>query len=108
MVIANERRFVSALIVPNYKALEDVARAQGLVFGSNASLCRLPQIMALMQERIDTLQQEFASYEKIKVFRLLPEPLTMERGELTNTLKVKRPVVNQNYADLIDEMYRES
>lgn len=108
VVIANERRFVSALIVPNYKALEDVARAQGLVFGSNASLCRLPQIMALMQERIDTLQQEFASYEKIKVFRLLPEPLTMERGELTNTLKVKRPVVNQNYADLIDEMYRES
>lgn len=105
VIIANERRFVSALIVPNYKALEDIARSKNLVFGSSASLCKLPEIVAFMQERIETLQQEFASYEKIKAFRLLPEPLTMERGELTNTLKVKRPVVNQNYATLIDEMY---
>lgn len=105
VIIANERRFVSALIVPNYKALEDFARANSLVFGSNESLCRLPQVVAFMKDRIDTLQQEFASYEKIKAFQLLPEPLTMERGELTNTLKVKRAVVNQNYADLINAMY---
>ena len=58
--------------------------------------------------RIDTLQQEFAHYEQVKRITLLPEPFSMEKGELTNTLKIKRNVVNQNYAGVIDEMYKEN
>ena len=57
--------------------------------------------------RIDTLQQEFAHYEQVKKITVLPAPFSLEKGELTNTLKIKRPVVNQNYAAEIDAMYEE-
>lgn len=63
--------------------------------------------MALFRARIETLQQQFADYEHIKRFTLLAEPFSMERGELTNTLKLKRAVVAQNYAGVIDKMYAE-
>lgn len=66
-----------------------------------------PEIKELFQMRIDTLQQEFAHYEQIKRFTLLPEPFSMEKGELTNTLKIKRPVLMKNYAAEIEEMYKE-
>ena len=58
-----------------------------------------------LAERIETLQQDLAAYEKIKRFVLLPNPFTMESGELTNTLKIKRRVVYERYADLIERMY---
>ena len=61
----------------------------------------------MFTERIDTLQQSLASYEKIKRFTLLPHHFTMEAGELTNTLKIKRAVLNKNYAKEIEEMYKE-
>ena len=58
-------------------------------------------------DRIETLQQEFAHYEQVKRITLLPEPFSLERGELTNTLKVKRGVLNENYAKEIEKMYEE-
>ena len=61
----------------------------------------------MLTERIETLQQQLANYEKIKRFVLLPKPFTMESGELTNTLKIKRAVLNKNYAEQIEEMYKE-
>ena len=61
----------------------------------------------MIAERIETLQQQLANYEKIKRFVLLPKPFTMESGELTNTLKIKRAVLNKNYAEQIEEMYKE-
>ena len=66
-----------------------------------------PEIIDLFKERIDTLQQQFAHYEQIKRFTLLPHPFSMERGELTNTLKIKRNVLNKNYAAEIEKMYEE-
>ena len=66
-----------------------------------------PKIVGLFRARIETLQQQFAHYEQIKRFTLLPEPFSMERGELTNTLKLKRAVVAQNYSELIEKMYEE-
>ena len=60
-----------------------------------------------MKERIDTLQQQFAHYEQVKRFTLLPEPFSMARGELTNTLKIKRSALNKNYAEEINKMYEE-
>ena len=65
------------------------------------------EIQELFRMRIDTLQQEFEHYEQIKKFTLLPEPFSMEKGELTNTLKIKRPVLMKNYAELIEKMYEE-
>ena len=66
-----------------------------------------PEIIRLFQARIDTLQQQFAHYEQIKRFTLLQEPFSMERGELTNTLKIKRSVLLKNYAKEIEKMYEE-
>ena len=107
VVIAEGRKFVSALIIPQYDLLREIAAEKGLDCRTNAELCSHPEIVRFMKYRIDTMQQEFAHYEQVKKITLLPEPLSVERGELTNTLKVRRPVLNENYRDLIDKMYEE-
>ncbi len=106
-IIADQRKFVSALIVPVYHLLEKYAEKHNIPFASREELCANPLIHEMLEERIDTLQQQLASYEKIKRFTLMPEAFTMAKGELTNTLKLKRRVVNENYKDIIDKMYEE-
>ncbi len=107
VIIANERKFVSALIVPNYELLKEFAVKYKIEYKDMTDLCKHPDMIKMVQFRIDTLQQEFAHYEQVKRITLLPEPFSMERGELTNTLKIKRPVVNQNYSVEIEAMYAE-
>lgn len=107
VIIADRRKFVSALIVPEYNILQDFARRHKIAFETVEDLCKNPDIIKMLLFRIDTLQQEFAHYEQVKRITLLPEPFSMEKGELTNTLKIKRPVVNQNYAAEIEAMYEE-
>ncbi len=104
-VIGDQRKFVSALIVPDYAALREYAKANGIEFISDEALLKDPRINEMMADRIARLTEKFASFERIKRFTLLPQPFTMETGELTNTLKVRRPVINTRYADLIDRMY---
>ena len=106
-IIADERKFVAALIVPDYKLVEKYAADKGIQYTSMAELLKNDAIMELFKERIDTLQQQFAHYEQIKKFTLLPEPFSMAKGELTNTLKIKRSVLNKNYAAEIEAMYAE-
>lgn len=107
VIIADMRKFVSALIIPDYRALEQLAAERHIAYASRAELCANQQVVGILMERIDTLQQEFAHYERIKRITLLPEPFSMERGELTNTLKIKRPVINVNYKEQIEAMYNE-
>ncbi|WP_418697226.1 AMP-dependent synthetase/ligase [Bacteroides sp.] len=106
-IIADERKFVSALIVPVYGFVEDYAREKGIEYNSMEELLQHPKVQALFRARIDTLQQQFAHYEQVKRFTLLTEPFSMERGELTNTLKLKRSIVAKNYKEQIDRMYEE-
>ena len=106
-IIADQRKFVSALIVPVYGLVKNYAKEKGLEYKDMADLLQHPKVQALFRARIDTLQQQFANYEQVKRFTLLPEPFNMERGELTNTLKLKRSVVSKNYKELIDKMYEE-
>ena len=106
-VIADRRKFVSALIIPDYALLEEYAAKHGIAYGSREELCADAQIHEMMAERIETLQQQFASYEKIKRFTLLPRHFTIEHGELTNTLKIRRKVLDKNYAAEIEKMYEE-
>lgn len=106
-IIADQRKFVSALIVPVYGYVKDYAREKGIDYKDMTDLLQHSKIQALFRARIETLQQQFAHYEQIKRFTLLPEPFSMERGELTNTLKLKRPAVSRNYKELIDAMYEE-
>lgn len=106
-VIADERKFVSALIVPAYPMLEEFAREYNIPFENRKDLCTNEKIIKMLHERIATLQQGLAGYEQVKRFTLLTEPFTMENGELTNTLKTRRSVIARNYAGVIEEMYKE-
>lgn len=106
-IIADQRKFVSALIVPVYPLVEAYAREKGIAYNTLDELLQHPKIQALFRARIDTLQQTFAHYEQVKHFTLLPKPFSMERGELTNTLKLRRSVVAKNYKEVIDKMYTE-
>jgi len=106
-IIADQRKFVSALIIPVYPLLEEYAREHKIAFENREQLCADKQINEMMKERIDTLQQQLAHYEQIKRFTLLPHHFSIERGELTNTLKIKRRVLNENYKAEIEKMYEE-
>jgi len=106
-VIADERKFVSALIIPEFRLIENWATERGISFESREDLCKNEEVNKMMAERIETLQQGLAHYEQIKRFTLLPHHFSMERGELTNTLKMKRPVIAVNYKKEIDKMYEE-
>ena len=105
IVIADDRKFVSALIVPNYAALEEFAKKQNIKYNEKEELLTNVEILRMLDGRIELKQAGFASFEKIKKYRLLAEPFTMENGELTNTLKLRRKVIAENYKDLIDSMY---
>lgn len=104
-VVADKRKFVSALIVPEFRALEQYAADHNIKFDSREDLCQNPQVNAMIKERIDTLQQQMASYEQIKRFTLIAHHFSMESGELTNTLKLRRSVIDKNFKDVIDKMY---
>ena len=106
-VIADQRKFVSALIVPEFRLVEDWAREHHIAFGSREDLCANEQVKKMLQERINTLQQQLAYYEQIKRITLLPHHFSMESDELTNTLKIRRPIINKNYQAEIDKMYEE-
>ncbi|WP_077197043.1 AMP-dependent synthetase/ligase [Prevotella ihumii] len=106
-VIADQRKYVTALIVPEFSFLEDWAKDNGVKFDKRADLCTNKKVIKMMKERIETLQQLLAPYEQIKKFTLLEHHFTAERGELTNTLKLRRGEVNKNYKDVIEKMYEE-
>ena len=106
-IIADRRKFVSALIVPAYGQVKKYAESHHIDYTSMEDLLKKSEIIELFRTRIDTLQQEFAHYEQIKRFTLLPQPFSLERGELTNTLKVKRAVLLKNYAAEIEKMYED-
>lgn len=104
-VIADQRKFVSALVVPEYSVLEAWAKEHGIAFADREELCKNKEVRAMMAERIETLQQSLAHYEQIKRFTLLPHHFSMKNGEMTDTLKMRRPVIYKNYKDIIDKMY---
>lgn len=107
VVVAEQRKFVSALVIPQYKLLKELSMEYGVCCESNEELCANERVVRFMMYRIDTLQQEFAHYEQIKKITLLPEPLSIEKGELTDTLKVRRDVLYRNYREQIENMYKE-
>ena len=107
-IIADQRKFVSALIIPEYRLLEDYARKNNIPFESREDLCANDKIHSMIWNRIETLQQPLAHYEQVKRFTLVPHHFSMENGELTNTLKLKRRVINENYKAEIDKMYEEN
>ena len=106
-VIADQRKFVSALVVPEFRLVEDWAREHHIPFSGREELCANEKVQKMLVERVKILQQHLAYYEQIKRITLLPHHFSMEAGELTNTLKIRRPVINKNYKAEIDKMYEE-
>ncbi len=105
LLIGEKRKFISALIVPDFEVLKSYAQKHDINVNGNEELITNPAIIELFQKEIDERQKYFSDYEKIRKFRLLPKAFTIEDGYLTPTLKIKRRVVEQEYADLIEEMY---
>lgn len=107
-VIADKHKFVSALIVPDFQVLESYAQKKGIVYKDRRELVEKEEIVRLFQSNIEECQQHFASFEKIKRFTLLTHPFSMESGELTDTLKLRRNVIATHYAEEIAKMYEET
>jgi len=105
IIIGDQRKYVSALIIPAYDELKKYAAEQGIQMENMQDLCRNQTIVELYEARIKSMQNEFANYEQIKRFTLLPEPFTIDSGELTNTLKMRRMFIVEKYKGIIDKMY---
>ncbi len=105
VAIGDDRKFISALVVPNFPALEEWAREQGLTYTNRDELVALPRVHALYQQRIETGNQQLAQYERVKKFHIMPAEFTQATGEVTATLKTRRKFVNQKYATIIDQIY---
>ncbi len=107
VVIGEGRKYLSALIIPNFSELISYAKNQGIPFDDKADLIRKPEIVSFFDEKIKTLMKDYARVEQIRKFTLLPREFSIESGELTPTLKIKRKIINQNFAGEIEAMYKE-
>lgn len=104
-VIGDQRKYVTAIIIPAYEALKEYAAQKQIRYKNLEELVKNQSIHKLIQERISVLQANFARFEQIKRFTLLPRAFSMETGELTNTLKIRRPMINKLYRAEIEAMY---
>jgi len=104
-VIGNERNYVTAIIAPCIPEIESYAKKSKIQYQNVDELLNSPLIYELIENRITDLQKGMANYEMIKRFTLIPKSFTIETGELTNTLKIRRAIIMQKYKLLIDEMY---
>ena len=107
VLIGAERKFPAALIVPMWEQLESYCKLKGIEVKSRREMCEHPRIVDLMQRQIERLTPNLARYEKIKKVALLENEFTIESGELTPTLKVKRRVIDEKYRDVIEKLYAE-
>ncbi|MGZ7046230.1 MAG: AMP-dependent synthetase/ligase, partial [Candidatus Aminicenantales bacterium] len=107
VVVGEGRRFISALIVPDFGRLEAHARANNILFRDRAELCGRPDIVDFMLAEVNRSTPDLASYERVKKIALLDCDFDIASGEITPTLKVRRAIVEEKYKDLIDSLYRE-
>jgi long-chain acyl-CoA synthetase len=105
VLIGNERKFPAALIVPAWERVESYAQLKGIKWSTHADLCHHPRVIDLFERQVATLTPDLAQYERVKKIALLENELTIESGELTPTLKVKRRVIDERYRDVIEQLY---
>ncbi|MBD5309938.1 MAG: long-chain fatty acid--CoA ligase [Bacteroides sp.] len=104
-VIGDQRKFVTALVVPNLSQLRRWAEEKGIDYSDTEKFVSQPEVVKFVMEQIDSVQADVASYEKIKRITLLPNHFSIMHGEVTNTMKVRRPIVAKRYAKEIEAMY---
>jgi long-chain acyl-CoA synthetase len=108
VLVGDGRKFPAALIVPNFEMLSSYAHLKELDINTPAEFWTHPRILDLFKRQIEASTPTLAQFEKVKSFALLERELTVEQGELTPTLKVKRRVIDERYRDVIDRIYREA
>lgn len=108
VLIGNGRKFPAALIVPDWERVESYAELKGLNTRDHAQLCRNPRVIDLFERQVAALTTDLANYERVKKIALLEHELTIEGGELTPTMKVKRRIVDEKYQNVIDAIYAEA
>lgn len=104
-VIGDRRKYVTAIIIPAFEALKEYAAKKKIQYRSIEELVKNSDIVKMLSDRIDELQRDFASWQQIKKITVLPKAFSMETGELTNTLKVRRSIINKLYKNEIEAMY---
>jgi long-chain acyl-CoA synthetase len=107
VLIGDGRMYCTALVVPEFETLREFANKEGISFSNDHELVTHESVRRLFQQEIDQLQRDLPNFERVRRFQLLPVPLTVEDGEITPTLKVRRKVVEQKYAHLIEKMYED-
>ncbi len=107
VVVGNSRKFVSALIVPDFEKLEAYAKAHGIAFKDRAELSRRPEVAAFLLDEVNRMTPALASYERIKRIAVLDREFDLDMGEVTPTLKVRRNIVERKYADIIESIYKD-
>lgn len=105
MVIGENQKFVGALIVPSFDFLNEWAEENNVKHSTKEELVKAPEVLSLLQKEIDILNQEFGKVEQIKKFELLSDEWTIESGEMTPTMKVKRKIIKEKYKNLINDIY---
>lgn len=105
IVVGNERMYVSALIVPLKDELTSLAKKNNFPGDEYSDLLKNKEFLKLLQKQINMSQSDLSSHEKVKRFTLIEEPFSIETGEMTPTMKIKRKVVEEKYNDLIEAMY---
>jgi long-chain acyl-CoA synthetase len=107
MVVGAEKKFPAALIVPSFANLQEWCKLHNITVNSNEEMTKHPKVIQKIQEEVDKANESLAQFEKVKKFVLLPKEWTVESGELTPSLKMKRRVILENYKDLIESLYIE-
>jgi len=107
-VLGDKRKFIVGLIFPNFKNLELYAQKQEIPFNSRKELLENAKIREAFDSKIQAIQKDFAEYEKVKYFALIPDEISLDGGELTPTLKMKRRILLEKYKNEIEQMYQKS
>ena len=106
VLIGDRRMFLSALIVPDFDAVKEYADAHRIQYTTVQDLLETKQIYELLEKELGQFQKRLANYERVRKFKILEQPFTIETGEMTPSLKLKRKVIEERYGDLIDDMYK--
>jgi len=105
-VIGDRRMFVSALIVPDFEAVKEYADSNKISYTDEKDLVQNDKIYKLLEDDMIQFQKKLANYERVRKFVLLDRPFTIDSGEITPSMKIKRKIVEENYKELIEVMYK--
>ena len=105
IVVGDKRNFISCLIVPNFEALSDYLSKQGVDISGNQAISEHKKVLNLLDKVVETAMEKFSNFETVKKYRVLPNLWTLEKGELTPSLKTVRRKIEDNYKEVIDLMY---